>query len=80
MRWHWTEYFNQCVVYNVQQETFERDFSVRVFGDSKAFGNIKGTIVSILNEYGDFPEKESILEDLNIVRNPGHVYLREMDW
>ena len=60
----------------VEQETFERDFSIRVFGDSKAFERVRGTVTSILYEYGDFPEKETVLEDLNIVRNPGHVFLK----
>lgn len=26
--------------------------------------------------YGDFPQEETILEDLNIVKNPGHVYVK----
>ena len=60
----------------VEQETFERDFSIRVFGDSKVFERIRGSVTSILFEYGDFPEKETVLEDLNIVRNPGHVFLK----
>ena len=63
-------------IFNVTQETFKRDFSIKLFGDSKAFEKIRGTVVSILNEYGDFPEKETILEDLNIVSNPGHVFFK----
>lgn len=63
-------------IFNVTQETFQRDFSVKVFGDSKAFEKIRGTVVSILNDYGDFPDKETILEDLNIVSNPGHVFIK----
>lgn len=60
----------------VEQETFERDFSVRVLGDSKAFEKIRGTVISILYEYGDFPEKGTVLEDMNIVKNPGHVFFK----
>lgn len=63
-------------ILKIQQETFQRDFSVRVYGDSKTFERIRGTVVSILSEYGDFPEKETILEDLNIVSNPGHVFFK----
>ena len=60
----------------VEQETYVRDFSIRVLGDSKKFEKIKGTIISILDEYGDFPDREFILEDLNIIKNPGHVFVK----
>lgn len=63
-------------VSDVVDETYERDFSVHLFGDSKQFEKIRSTVVSILYEYGDFAEKETILEELNIVRNPGHVYFK----
>lgn len=63
-------------VFNVQSETLQRDFSIKVLGDSKAFEKIKSKVVSILYEYGDFPEKETLLEELNIIRNPGHVYFK----
>lgn len=63
-------------VFNVRDETYIRDFSVRIYGDSKAFEKIRNKVVSLLFQYGDFPEKDTILEDLNIVRNPGHVYLK----
>ena len=63
-------------IFDVSSETFQRDFSVRVFGDSKVFEKIRERLISILYEYGDFPDKETILEDLNIVRNPGHVYFK----
>lgn len=61
---------------HAEQEMFERDFSMLAFGDSKTFEKIKSTVVSILFEYGDFPEKETLLEDLNIVKNPGHIYFK----
>lgn len=61
---------------DVKKETLQRDFSVKVLGDSKAFEKIKNKVVSILFEYGDFPKKETILEDLNIMRNPGHIYFK----
>lgn len=65
-----------CHITNIEQETFVRDFSIKALGDSKKFEKIKGTVVSILDEYGDFPDKESILEDLNIIKNPGHVFVK----
>ncbi len=63
-------------VESVEEETYVRNFSIRVLGDSKAFDKIKNTVVSILFEYGEYPDKETILSDLNIVKNPGYVYIK----
>lgn len=63
-------------IYNVTEETFERDFSVRLYSDSKAFERIRNKVARILFQYGDFPKEETVLEDMNIVKNPGHVYLK----
>ena len=61
---------------NVEEETFIRNFSIRVLGDSKAFEKIKTSVISVLYEYGDYPDKSCILQDLNIVSNPGYVYIK----
>ncbi len=63
-------------IFDVESETFERDFSVRILGDSKAFEKLRDKVTALLFKYGDFPERETILADLNIVRNPGHVYFK----
>ena len=60
----------------VKCETFERDFSIQVLGDSKAFEKVRPKVVSFLYEYGDFPDRDTLLADLNIVKNPGHVYFK----
>ena len=60
----------------VKCETFERDFSIQVLGDSKAFEKVRSKVLSLLYEYGDFPDKDMLLADLNIVKNPGHVYFK----
>ncbi|WP_019155467.1 Wadjet anti-phage system protein JetD domain-containing protein [Robertmurraya massiliosenegalensis] len=57
----------------VDTETFARDFSVKVFKDSKVFERIAGKVVNLIYEFGVFPEKDRILGDLNIVKNPTHV-------
>lgn len=46
---------------SIEEETFIRNFSIRVLGDSKAFGHIKTAVVSLLCEYGDYPDKECVL-------------------
>jgi hypothetical protein len=64
-------------ILDLESETFERDFSVRLFGDSKVFDNkIKNKVISILFEYGDFAEKSTVLHELNLVSNPGHVFFK----
>ena len=64
------------MIFDVSEETYIRDYSVRVFGDSKTFESIKTKVKRLLFQYGDFPEEDTILEDLNIVKNPGHVYIK----
>lgn len=57
----------------LQIETYARDFSVQVFNDSKVFERISGKVIGLLFEYGDFPEKNQVLGNLNIVKNPTYV-------
>ena len=63
-------------VENVENEVFIRNFSIRVLGDSKSFEKIKTAVAAILCEYGDYTNKDHVLEDLNIVSNPGYVYVK----
>ena len=58
---------------DLQGELFIREFSVRLYNDSKAFGQIQGKVESILYDYGDFPEKDEILGNLNLMRTPTYV-------
>jgi predicted CopG family antitoxin len=59
----------------VENETFVRDFSVKVFKDSKIFDGISSKVINLLYEYGDYPEneREQILGALNIIKNPTYV-------
>jgi len=57
----------------VEVETFMRDFSVRVFSDSKAFEAIAGKVMNLLFEFGNFPDKDQVLGNLNIIKNPTYV-------
>ena len=58
---------------NLHVEQFIREFSVRLYKDSKVFGQIQGKVESLLYEYGDFPEKDEILGNLNLMRTPTYV-------
>lgn len=65
-----------AMIFDVSEETYIRDYSIRVFGDSKTFESIKTKVKRLLFQYGDFPEEDTILEELNIIKNPGHVYIK----
>lgn len=57
----------------VESETFLRDFSVKIFKDSKRFQSISDKVVNLIYEYGNFPNKDNILGELNIIKNPTYV-------
>lgn len=60
-------------IFKIETETYLRDFSVRVFKDSKIFEGLSSKVVNLLYEYGDFPEKEQVLGNLNLIKNPTYV-------
>ncbi len=60
----------------LEKETYERDFSVRLYGDSKRFKQLESKIVTILYDYGDFSEKSTLLGDLNLMKNPTYVHMK----
>lgn len=60
----------------LEVETYERDFSVRLYSDSKRFKTVESRIVSIIYEYGEFPNKEGILGELNLLKNPTYVHMK----
>lgn len=72
-----TEYENILIaideVLKIDTEIYIRDFSVRIFRNSKVFDAISTKVVNLLFEYGDFPEKEQVLGNLNLVKNPTYV-------
>lgn len=61
---------------DVKNEMFERDFSIQVLGDSKAFERLRSRVISLLYKYGEFADKETVTEELNVIKNPGHVYFK----
>ena len=63
-------------MFQVKNETFVREFSMNFFKDSKTFEKMEGKIKSLIYEYGDFPEKDSILEELNIIKTPTYVCVK----
>jgi hypothetical protein len=57
----------------VETEQFIREFSIRIFKDSKVFHTIQTKVENLFYEYGDFPEKDQILASFNLVKTPTYV-------
>lgn len=59
-----------------EQEIFVRNFSIQLFGDSKRIEQLRTKLQSLLFQYGDFEEKESVLEECGIVHTPTYVMIK----
>lgn len=59
-----------------REEIFIRNFSIQVFHDSKRLEQLAGKLSSLLYQYGEFQEKEAVLEECGIVRTPTYVMLK----
>ncbi|MCY6354992.1 Wadjet anti-phage system protein JetD domain-containing protein [Clostridium sp. ZS2-4] len=59
-------------IINQEGEIFKRNFSIRVFKDSKRFEAIEGKILRILKEFSG----EETLEEFNILNNPSYIYFK----
>lgn len=61
-------------VIDQDEEIFKRNFSIKVFGDSKRFEALEGKVLKILK---DFRYEETLtLEEFNILNNPSYVYFK----
>ncbi len=61
---------------NLSQEMYYRNFSVKQFGDSKKFELLQGKISSLLFKYGEFSEKESVLDELGLLKTPSYIHIK----
>ena len=59
-----------------KDDVYIRDISVRLFGDSKRLEQLKGRISGCLYKYGNFPEKETALEECGVIQTPSYVMVR----
>lgn len=61
-------------VINQEEEIYKRNFSLKVFGDSKKFEVIESKVLRMIK---DFLNDESLtLEEFNIFSNPSYVYFK----
>lgn len=61
---------------DTKADQYIRDVSVRLFGDSKRIEGIRNKVESILYAYGDFPDRDSILEECGLIRTPTYVSIK----
>ncbi len=76
-----TEYINILKgIYEVQlieEETFYRNFSMSVYNNSKYFEkHVKLKIENFLWKYGDFEDKDKILEEFNLIKTPSCINIK----
>ena len=58
------------------EDVYIRDLSVRLYNDSKRLESLRARIQSCLYKYGDFPEKEVILDELGVIKTPTYVSVK----
>lgn len=58
------------------EEQFIRDFSIRVFRDSKRVEKLAARASALMYQYGYYQDKESVLEECGIVRTPTYVCMK----
>lgn len=59
-----------------QEEIFVRNFSMRLFHDSKRAEQLSGRVCALLYQYGEYEEKETVLEECGIVHTPTYVMMK----
>lgn len=59
-----------------EEEIFIRNFSIRLFGDSKRVEQLQAKVQSLLFQYGEFEEKDAVLEECGIVHTPTYVMVK----
>ena len=59
-----------------EEEQFIRDFSVRHFLDSKRVEALANKAQALMYQYGEYQDRESVLEECGIVKTPTYVCLK----
>jgi chaperonin cofactor prefoldin len=65
-------------MYKLEEDTLKRNFSKRIFNDSKMFEKIENKICKIIREFDDFDDvdNDKILENYHIVKTPTFAYIK----
>lgn len=59
-----------------EEEIYIRDFSIKLFHNSKTAEELRSKVESMFYRYGEFEEKEHILEENGIVNTPTYVCIK----
>ncbi|MBQ7905188.1 MAG: hypothetical protein IJ361_05450 [Spirochaetaceae bacterium] len=59
-----------------QEEVFIREFSVKLFNNSKRLESIETTVRALLYNFGEYDDKETVLEEHNIIKTPTYVMVK----
>ena len=59
-----------------QNEIFIRELSVKLFNNSKRLEAIENIVRSLLYKYGEYDDKETVLEEHNIIKTPTYVMVK----
>ena len=59
-----------------QNEIFIRELSVKLFNNSKRLEAIENTVRSFLYKYGEYDDKDTVLEEHNIIKTPTYVMVK----
>ena len=59
-----------------EEEIFIRELSVKLFNNSKRLEEIESLVRSLLYKYGEYDDKETVLEEHNIIKTPTYVMVK----
>lgn len=59
-----------------ESEVFIRELSVKLFNSSKRLEEIESKVRTLLYKYGEYAEKETVLEEHNIIKTPTYVMVK----
>ncbi|MCI7129153.1 MAG: DUF2220 domain-containing protein [Lachnospiraceae bacterium] len=59
-----------------EEEVFLRDFSIQLFKDSKRIEKLVSKAQALMYQYGDFEDKDSVLEECGVVHTPTYVCMK----
>lgn len=61
---------------SLEEDIYIRDLSIRLFSDSKRLEALSERIKSCLYKYGEFPVKDTIPEELGVIKTPSYVMVK----
>lgn len=59
-----------------EEEQLVRDFSIKLFKDSKKVEKFENKARALLYQYGDFQDRDSVFEECNVLKTPTYVSVK----